>query len=154
MKYFLFMDTPLGVLRLVQKGETLSEVLRTNEIPSEPCEERETELLGEVKKQLEEYFQGQRKTFTVPMSPEGTDFQKKVWETLLAIPYGEVISYGEEAKRMNCRCARAVGSANGKNPICILIPCHRVLRSDGGIGGYTGGLDMKEYLLNLEKKFR
>lgn len=154
VQYYQFVDSPIGKLRLMQSGDALCGLIRTEEIPEGPCEEKETELFIEVKKQLKEYFLGERKTFTVPMVLEGTAFQKKVWKTLQTIPYGEVISYGEEAKRMDCRCARAVGSANGRNPICILIPCHRVIRSDGGIGGYTGGLDMKEFLLDLEQHYQ
>lgn len=152
--YYLYMESPVGVLRLVQKGNALSEVLKTEARPDFPAEEKETALLKEVKKQLNEYFLGIRKTFDVPMEPEGTEFQKRAWQTLLTIPYGECISYGEEARRMGCKCARAVGSANGRNPICILIPCHRVVRTGGFLGGYAYGIQMKQFLLELENRNR
>jgi len=110
-------------------------------------------LLLRLEKELHEYFAGRLKTFTLPLSPHGTPFQKQVWKTLLAIPYGETISYAQEAEQFgNPKATRAVANANGKNPISILIPCHRVIGSDGGLGGYSGGLWRKEFLLELEKK--
>lgn len=150
--YYYFYETPVGVLRIVQKGNAVSSILRTSEMPGVGYEEAETALLHDAYVQLQEYFAGVRKEFSLPISPEGTDFQKKAWKALMEIPYGETISYKEEAERMGCSCARAVGQANGRNPIVIVIPCHRVIRGDGSIGGYSGGLDMKEYLLELEQK--
>ena len=109
-------------------------------------------LLDKLKEELSEYFAGERKEFTLPLWTEGTEFQKGVWKTLLNIPYGTTISYKEEAKLFgNPKAIRAVASANGKNPISILIPCHRVISADGGLGGYTGGVWRKEFLLSLEK---
>lgn len=110
-------------------------------------------LLKKLEKEISEYFAAQREEFTLPLSPEGTEFQKGVWSTLLSIPYGVTISYAQEAELFgNPKATRAVANANGKNPISILIPCHRVISSDGGLGGYTGGIWRKEFLLSLEKE--
>ncbi len=109
-------------------------------------------LLLRLERELHEYFEGKRRGFTLPLDPQGTPFQKKVWEMLCTIPYGETLSYAEEAQRFgNPKATRAVANANGKNPIAILIPCHRVIASGGGLGGYSGGLWRKEFLLELEK---
>lgn len=110
-------------------------------------------LLIRLEQELHEYFEGQRSTFSIPLSPKGTLFQKSVWEILPTIPYGETISYAQEAKLFgNPKAVRAVANANGRNPIIILIPCHRVIATAGGIGGYSAGIERKEFLLNLEKK--
>lgn len=110
-------------------------------------------ILHQLEKELEEYFAGERTSFSVPLNPIGTPFQTSVWETLLTIPYGKTISYAEEAERFgNPKATRAVANANGKNPIAILIPCHRVIASGGGLGGYSGGLWRKEFLLRLESE--
>lgn len=101
--------------------------------------------------QLREYFAGKRKSFTVPLAPEGTEFQKSVWMQLRKIPFGETITYGEQARRLGKpSAARAVGAANGKNPISILVPCHRVIGATGSLTGFAGGLDVKQKLLALE----
>lgn len=103
-------------------------------------------------KELEEYFQRKRKEFTVPCAPQGTDFQKRVWRALCRIPYGETRTYKEIAvEAENPRASRAVGMANHRNPIPIIIPCHRVIGADGKLTGYAGGLEVKEFLLNLER---
>jgi methylated-DNA-[protein]-cysteine S-methyltransferase len=108
-----------------------------------------------VQKQLREYFAGQRIYFSVPLVIAGTIFQKKAWEQLLSIPYGETISYGEQAKRLgDLKKARAVGAANGKNPISIIIPCHRVIGKNGNLTGFGGGLKNKQYLIELEAHSR
>ena len=108
-------------------------------------------LFGETQRQLEEYFAGSRQNFDLPLNPGGTDFQRRVWRTLLDIPYGTAISYRELARRADCpRGYQAVGQANGRNPLPILIPCHRVIGADGTLGGYSGGLDRKRFLLDLE----
>jgi len=110
-------------------------------------------LLLRLEKELGEYFAGKRRTFDLPLAPQGTPFQKKVWETLRTIPYGETISYAQEAERFgNPRAVRAVASANGRNPISILIPCHRVMATGGGLGGYSGGVEKKAFLLALERQ--
>jgi methylated-DNA-[protein]-cysteine S-methyltransferase len=109
-------------------------------------------LLLKLQEEVFEYFEGKRMKFTLPLSPIGTEFQKGVWNILLSIPYGATVSYAQEAKIFgNPKAARAVANANGKNPISILIPCHRVISSSGSIGGYTGGVWRKEFLLSLER---
>lgn len=108
-------------------------------------------ILDEASRQLDEYFKGMRKEFTVPLAPHGTVFQERVWNELLKIPYGNAISYGELARRCdNPKGSRAIGGAVGKNPIGIIIPCHRIISGDGTLGGYTGGTDFKKLLLKLE----
>ena len=104
-------------------------------------------------KQLEEYFAGERKTFDVPLDLWGTPFQQEVWKALLQIPYGETRSYQDIAQSVgNPKAVRAVGGANGRNPVPVIVPCHRVIRSDGNLGGYGGGLDIKRDLLDLENR--
>ncbi|MCF6246054.1 MAG: methylated-DNA--[protein]-cysteine S-methyltransferase [Desulfobacula sp.] len=104
--------------------------------------------------QLKEYFKGQRKHFCLELNPMGTAFQKQVWQELVIIPYGQTISYGELAEKIgNPNASRAVGMANGKNPISIIIPCHRVIGKNGSLTGFGGGLEVKKYLLELEQRF-
>jgi methylated-DNA-[protein]-cysteine S-methyltransferase len=110
-------------------------------------------LLLQLENELLEYFAGQRTIFTLPLNPAGTPFQKSVWQTLCTIAYGETISYASEAKLFgNPKAVRAVANANGRNPISIVIPCHRVIATGGGLGGYSGGIEKKEFLLALEKE--
>lgn len=112
----------------------------------------EVEILAEASKQIQEYLNGSRTHFDVPLDPDGTDFQKSVWNTLSKIPFGKTKSYKEIALELNNQKAvRAVGTANGKNPLCIIIPCHRVINSSGDLGGYSGGLSVKALLLDLEQ---
>ena len=114
------------------------------------------QLLTDTEKQLKEFLSGTRKIFNLPLDPEGTPFQKKVWKQLSRIPFGTTKSYKDIAAAINnAKACRAVGSANGKNPICIIIPCHRVISADGSLGGYSGGLHYKKKLLQIEtvKKF-
>ena len=111
-------------------------------------------VLEQTTLQLDEYFLGTRRSFEIPLHPVGTDFQKKVWDLLKNVKYGDTISYKEEARRFgNVKAIRAVASANGRNPISIFIPCHRVIGSDGSLTGYAGGLEKKRFLLDLEKNF-
>jgi len=113
---------------------------------------RDAERCRHVRRQLVEYFAGRRTVFELELNPVGSAFQQRVWQALTRIPYGDVCGYGELAKRVgNPRAARAVGQANGANPIPIIIPCHRVVAGDGSIGGYSGGLAVKRYLLALER---
>jgi len=113
-----------------------------------------SKYFSRLEKQLNEYFSGKRTNFSVPMDISGTDFQKKAWDALLKIPYGETISYKKQALLMgHGGAARAVGTANGENRISILIPCHRVIAADGTLAGYGGGLPRKKYLIDLEKQF-
>lgn len=116
-------------------------------------QEEETELLLQAVREMKEYFAGRRRTFDLPLYMEGTDFQKRVWNALLQIPYGETRSYGEMAAMIgNRKACRAVGMANNRNPLMILVPCHRVIGADGSLVGYGGGLHIKEWLLALERK--
>lgn len=149
---YCFYESPLGILRIEEKNGYIVRLTRDTFRPEEGLEFL-SPVLQDTIRQLQEYFQGKRKYFDLPLAPEGTDFQKKAWEVLLSIPYGETISYGEEAKKIGSGCPRAVGQANGRNPIAIVIPCHRVIRGDGNLGGYTGGLDMKQFLLTLERQY-
>lgn len=115
------------------------------------CEEVETDLIKNTHRQLDEYFSGERKFFDIPLLLIGTDFQVKVWKALMTIPYGKTASYLDIAKLIgNPKASRAVGGANNKNNIIIVIPCHRIIGSNGDLTGYECGLDIKKYLLNLE----
>jgi methylated-DNA-[protein]-cysteine S-methyltransferase len=114
---------------------------------------KETELIRKAYNELLEYLEGKRKSFDVPLAPKGTEFQMKVWKALQEIPYGETRTYKEIAEKTgNPKACRAVGLSNNRNPISVFIPCHRVIGSSGNLVGYAGGLEVKEYLLNLEKK--
>ncbi len=149
--YYTYISSPIGTLGLAEDGCALTHLSVTGRLPIEAgWREEETALLKRAQEELAEYFARERKTFDLPLRPAGTSFQKKAWETLLTIPYGTTISYGEQARRMGARSARPVGGANGKNPIAIVIPCHRVLAANGCLQGYTGGLFIKKYLLHLE----
>lgn len=109
------------------------------------------DVLKQTRRQIEEYFAGSRREFDLPLAPAGTDFQQKVWRALLEIPYGRTASYMEQAQRLgNAKAVRAVGLANGRNPIPIVIPCHRVIGSNGSLTGYAGGLAIKRALLEME----
>ena len=125
--------------------------------PSSPYEvgmvkNEDVPVLNKTEKELDAYFEGKLKQFTVPLCLKGTDFRKSVWEALRTIPYGETINYKQLAERINYHLAiRAVGGANHHNPISIIVPCHRVIGADGKLTGYGGGLDAKQFLLDLEK---
>ena len=115
-------------------------------------ENKENKIIKQTIKQLDEYFNGKRKKFELPLNPKGTEFQKKVWLQLMKIPYGKTATYKDIATLIgDSNASRAVGNANNKNPIAIIIPCHRVIGSNNKLTGYAGGLDKKEKLLNLEK---
>ena len=147
--YLIASDQALVCLAFEQNREACQERLGIREL-----EERENPVIGLAKLELLEYFGGKRRTFSVPVEPRGTVFQKKVWQALRAIPFGMTISYGEQARDMGQAAAvRATGTANGRNPVAIIIPCHRVVRSDGTLGGYAGGVDIKANLLELESRF-
>jgi methylated-DNA-[protein]-cysteine S-methyltransferase len=110
-------------------------------------------IAAEAADQLAQYFAGTRTAFDVPLDPVGTDFQRSAWNALRTIPYGETLSYGQQAERMgDRRKARAVGAANGRNPISIIVPCHRVVGSDGSLTGFAGGIENKRFLLDLERR--
>ena len=151
MKYRMTMETPLGRLTLAAGDTALEELWLPGDMPEESFPERRTELLCRAEKELQEYFCGIRKVFDLPLAPAGTPFQRRVWQELCRIPCGEVVSYGEIARRIGQpKASRAIGQANHRNPIPILIPCHRVIAAHGGLGGYGGGLDIKIRLLEHE----
>jgi methylated-DNA-[protein]-cysteine S-methyltransferase len=135
----------------VSDGEAITSLDFTDDVSI--CDNSDHPLLLQLEKELGEYFVGERTSFSLPLNPTGTPFQKSIWETLRTIHYGETISYATEAKLFgNPKAVRAVANANGRNPIAILIPCHRVIATGGGLGGYSGGIEKKEFLLTLEKK--
>lgn len=150
MKSVLFMNSPIGVLTLVEENGALKELRFAQH--AEPGERLEaTPLLIKAERELTEYFGGKRRAFTVPMDPDGTPFQQAVWKVLKEIPYGETMTYGEVARRVgNPKASRAVGMANHRNPLAILYPCHRVIGANHKLIGYGGGLSVKEFLLALE----
>lgn len=140
-------DTPIGKLYIAEKNDTIIKVSFFPVIN----EEKETSLIKETYNELCEYFKGQRKTFNIPISLQGTEFQLKIWQELSKIPYGETRCYKDIACAVgNPKASRAVGMANNKNPIAIIIPCHRVIGSNGNLTGYAGGLGIKEKLLAIE----
>ncbi|MDM1246885.1 methylated-DNA--[protein]-cysteine S-methyltransferase [Acinetobacter sp. R933-2] len=153
---FMEMPSPVGILKLVATDTALVAVLWENEDPkrvrlAELIENTQHLILLETQKQLNEYFAGQRQKFDVPLDFEGTEFQQKVWQALLTIPFGETRSYKDIAEQIgNVKAVRAVGAANGKNPISIIAPCHRVVGANGKLVGFAGGLENKNVLLKLE----
>lgn len=151
MKNMFFYDTEIGKITIVESNNVIVGVYFADEVDTKDIKIQETPLLKEAGKQLKEYFEGKRKDFELPLAPKGTEFQKKVWKVLQTIPYGETWSYKQVAEKIgNPKASRAVGMANNKNPISIFIPCHRVIGANGKLIGYGGGLEIKEYLLNLE----
>jgi len=143
--------TPVGCLLIVEEEEFIVKIDIRREKEQSVSPTNETALLIEAKNQLNDYFSGKRTTFNLPLRPAGTAFQRKCWKVLEDIPYGTTISYGEEAEQVGGKnYSRAVGMANGRNPIPIIIPCHRVIGSNGKLTGYSLGLDMKQQLLQLE----
>jgi len=149
MKNVFYYETEIGKMRIEENGTAITYMdFGSNESEAQGTE---TPLLAEAAKQLNEYLAGKRKNFDLPLAPEGTTFQKAVWNALQKIPYGETCSYGEVAKNIERpKASRAVGMANNRNPIMIFIPCHRVIGANGKLVGYAGGLDVKERLLKLE----
>lgn len=159
----LIVESPIGELTLVGSASALVALhlpgsddappRATDRRPPEP-ERGQTRLLERVAAQLREYFAGERRTFDVALAANGTPFQHRVWDALLGIPYGELRSYGEIAKVIGKPAAsRAVGAANGRNPIAIIVPCHRVIGASGNLTGYGGGLPTKQWLLEHEQRF-
>ncbi len=151
-------DTPIGTLRIVGDESGVERIDLPNAAAGDPhpeWRERRRSLprpLREAKRQLLEYFGGERREFDLPIAPAGTTFQQRVWSELRRIPYGETTSYGELARRIGKPTAsRAVGAANGRNPLAIVVPCHRVIGANGALVGYGGGLPVKEALLALER---
>ena len=156
MIYYDYFETVLiGTLTLVGDAAGLRHIefeKKKKTLTIEKEWQQQPEFFNEVKAQLTAYFEGKLKHFDLPLAPAGTAFQLSVWEALKAIPYGEVASYGDIAKAIgNPKAVRAVGGANARNPIPIVIPCHRVLGSDGSLTGFGGGLTTKQRLLDLER---
>lgn len=151
------MKSIVGDLYLVASQKGLKAVLWQKQvgipyIKSLDGESNEIKILKQSAEELNEYLTGKRKYFAVALDMEGTPFQMSVWKALLKIPYGQTTSYKKVAQAIGSNAIRAVGSANGKNPLCIIVPCHRVITSDGKIGGYSAGLKIKRALLSLEGK--
>ena len=157
----MLLDTPVGALTLVGSDAGLRAVLWPTEkagrvvLPGDVATVTEHRVLSRAVAQLREYFDGSRRHFDVPLDLHGTAFQVKAWRALAEIPYGTTASYGEQAARLgDARKARAVGAANGRNPISIILPCHRVVAADGSLTGFAGGLETKRYLLDHERLTR
>ena len=155
---YKLMTSPVGELTLVTRNGMLSAILweveRANRVRlGELIEANDNPVLLETERQLREYFDGTRNRFELELDFIGTDFQKQVWQALLTIPFGETRSYSQIAQQIgNPKAVRAVGAANGRNPISIIAPCHRVVGASGGLTGFAGGLEAKQYLLTLEDR--
>jgi methylated-DNA-[protein]-cysteine S-methyltransferase len=154
--YSTYFDSPVGTLLALAKSDAIT-TLHMLGAKHEPLQNEvwiDTPTLPvflHLRQELTEYFAGKRRTFDVTLAPEGTDFQKAVWAALTKVPFGQTRTYGQQAAMIgNPKAVRAVGAANGRNPIGIVIPCHRVIGSGGKLTGYAGGLDKKEFLLKLE----
>lgn len=156
--FYKTMGSPVGVLTLVASDKRVAAILWENDDPGRvrlgPLEEDGNHpVLLETERQLKDYFAGRLERFSLPLEFNGTDFQKKVWAALTTIPFGETRSYAEIARQIGHPAAvRAVGAANGRNPISIVAPCHRVIGSDGKLTGFAGGLEAKAFLLRMESK--
>ncbi len=152
MIYSISCNTPLGVLKLSSDESSLKSITFDEEETAN--QQWIPDVLSETKKQLNEYFSGERNQFDIPLDPEGTVFQISVWNLLKELSYGSTISYSEIARELGEPAAsRAVGMANGRNPVPIIIPCHRVIGNNGKLTGYSGGLERKKWLLLHERKF-
>ena len=153
---YKLIPSPIGKLKLVASDEGLVAILWENDRPrrvrlADLVENPAHPMLLRTEKELNEYFSHKRKAFTVPLDMRGTYFQEQVWEALLGIPFGETRTYGQLANQLgNPKATRAVGAANGRNPIAIIVPCHRVIGFSGKLTGFAGGLDAKDHLLKLE----
>ncbi|MCL2247656.1 MAG: methylated-DNA--[protein]-cysteine S-methyltransferase [Oscillospiraceae bacterium] len=143
-------DTPFGKMAIVSDGDAITHILPEDRV-DKSSEKKATPLTDKTAAELAEYFDGKRREFSVPLSPNGTEFQKKVWKALIDVPYGETRTYKDIAIAVGSeKACRAVGLANNRNPIWIIVPCHRIIGANGGLTGYGGGLDMKQKLLDLE----
>ena len=151
MKNIYFYDTDMGNITIAEEDGFITHLLFGHEeLPDSRV--NESPLLKEAHKQIVEFLKGQRKSFDLPLSPSGTEFQQKVWKALTSIPYGSTATYKDIAGKIgNEKACRAVGMANNRNPIALIIPCHRVIGKNGKLVGYGGGLEKKEYLLKLER---
>jgi methylated-DNA-[protein]-cysteine S-methyltransferase len=151
------MSSPIGILTLTSNGSALTQLILAREVDSEiesvPAEV--DPVLAAAHEQLNAYFDMRLSDFDLPLEPRGTEFQRRVWDSLTTIPFGETISYAELARRIdNPKAVRAVGAANGRNPLMIIVPCHRVIGADGSLTGFGGGIDRKRWLLDHEARAR
>ena len=153
MKYIKKMNTKIGTISIIEEDNAIIAVEVNKKVKYDEIQVKDTPILKETEKQLKEYLEGTRKNFTVPLNPKGTKFMKEVWTALQEIPYGEIRTYRQIAERIGKpKAARAVGMANHRNPIPIMIPCHRVIGANGKLVGYALGIERKEFLLRLEKE--
>ena len=151
MKYIWYYETPIGKLGVAETDKAISHILFAGDTSLSDYERKETKVIKETARQLKDYFDGKLKDFDVPLFLQGTPFQKDSWHALIAIPYGQTCSYKDVAEQIGSpKAVRAVGMANNKNKIPIIIPCHRVIGSNGKLVGYAGGLSVKQQLLDLE----
>lgn len=152
-------ESPFGAILLVSDGKALKQLSflddpDNNQLADHDCKHLDS-VIEMVMIQLQEWFSGHREKFELPLDPDGTDFQKQVWDQLLSIPQGEIRTYGEIAKALNKpKAARAVGAANGKNPIALIIPCHRVNGANGKLTGYAFGIERKKLMQKMEQSFK
>jgi methylated-DNA-[protein]-cysteine S-methyltransferase len=150
---YTYLESPIGRLLLVGSERGLARIELGGAARPASGWSRQPTVLAAAARQLAEYFAGERRTFELRLAPAGTDFQRRVWRQLARIPFGATISYGELARRLgNPKATRAVGAANGANPLPIVLPCHRVIGADGGLTGYGGGIERKRRLLALERR--
>jgi len=151
MKKMFFYDTTIGKLGIAEENNVLTDLCFSKKNIAFDSILEETILLREAYRQIQEYFARKRQVFDLPLALKGTEFQQKVWQALIEIPFGETRSYGEIAKSIHQpKASRAVGMANHKNPLPIFIPCHRVIGANGKLVGYAGGIEIKKILLNVE----
>ena len=149
--------SPIGMLTLTSNGASLTQLLIASESDrdSEQVPPEADSVLAVAREQVDAYFDMRLTSFDLPLEPRGTDFQRRVWDSLRTIPFGETISYAELARRIdNPKAVRAVGAANGRNPLMIIVPCHRVIGADGSLTGFGGGIDRKRWLLDHEARTR
>lgn len=148
--------TPCGIITLIEQNNQITHCCFGSNLKlPQNTETKETPLLKKAAQQLSEYFSGQRQQFDLPLAPLGTPFQQAAWQALQSIPYGQTATYKDMAIKIGTpKASRAIGMANNKNPIGIIIPCHRVIGANGKLVGYAGGLDKKQLLLDLEQKFK
>ncbi|MFG6383319.1 MAG: methylated-DNA--[protein]-cysteine S-methyltransferase [Lachnospiraceae bacterium] len=158
MKYFDYYSSPLGTMLIIEENNVLTHLTLSDNtqvlsnFPADSLQQKSSSVISSAKIQLNEYFKGTRKIFQLPLNPIGTPFQKKVWNVLCTIPFGETRSYKEIALQIeNPKGCRAVGMANNRNPIMLIIPCHRVIGTDGSLIGYAGGIEIKKWLLEHER---
>jgi methylated-DNA-[protein]-cysteine S-methyltransferase len=151
MKSVYYYDFPIGKIGIVEEKDAITHIFFGDKLGILNVTEKETPIVKEAARQLADYFARKRKDFDLPLALNGTPFQLKVWQALTTIPYGETRSYKQIAEQIgNSKACRAVGLANNRNPISIVVPCHRVIGANGKLVGYGGGLDVKKYLLELE----